>query len=171
MPITSGFDQDQSSVLIDQVQLGAWNRKEDFLKAPIQNEFSLVGLTEDKIEEVTVPGGNRLTMPSMEPKRLTYEPLKLMTGIFAGDFEGTDHTKVRIYYPHVRKDQLVGVTIYHMDISEAAILLKRAASVLDIDTDQLKQAARGMLSRFTIFEEQQMEIHKNDIAASLAEKI
>jgi hypothetical protein len=171
MPITHGFDADQSRGFLDHAQVAAWDGKEEFLKAPIKQEFSFSGLTEDKIEEVAVIGGNRLAMPSMPTGDLTFNSLNLLTGILAGDFEGEDTSKVRVYYPHTKQKQLVGITVFHMDISEAVILLKKAASVLDIEPDHLKHATAGMLTRFTMFEEKQFQIHGKDIAASLAEKL
>ncbi len=169
MPITHGFDSAQSRAFLDEAQLGAWNGKEALLKAPIQQEFSLSGLTEDKIEERTVIGGNRLTMPSMETKELTFNSLNLLTGILAGDFEGDDPSKVRVYYPHMRQNQIIGVTVFHMDISEAVILLKKTASILDIEEDHLKQSVAGMSTRFTMFEAKQFQIHEKDIAGALSD--
>lgn len=171
MPINTGFDYgDQTSALLDDMQVSAWNGKAELIKSPTKQQFSLKGLTEDGIVEVTVSGGNRVTFPNRETGTLSFDEKNLVKGILSGDFESNSEDVI-VYYPHVRGNELQGKTEFHMSLSEAGILLKKVASFLDIKDSQIKQAVQGMSTRFTLYDGFAVKLHEKDIVMGLAQVI
>lgn len=165
------FYDEQQHGMLDQAMKGAWTGKAELVQAATLKEFTLNGLTEQAIQQTHFVGGDRLAFPTFEPGNLTFEPLKLLTGVLAGDFEDEERSRVATYYPHVREGRLAGKTVFHLTLPEAGVLAKKAASVLDIEPDKLRDAVQRMDTKFSMFQPEQFKLHKKDIIPALADHI
>lgn len=160
--------KERAQMMVDELQLKAWNGKEALLSANTLNEYHLTDLQPGDVVENERVGGNRIAITGQNLDGLTFDQTGMMVAIFSSDTIKSDQgDEVQLYYPHSRNGDLIGKSIFKMSTVEAANLLKRLAEFQQIDKQDIARGLQGMMTRFSMFGNA-FQIHERDAAITIS---